>query len=415
MDPKLLTEAAWKTNAQKFKLKDTTVQKALFLYGTFDENEYDDRFKGLAAIINFAGKAKALPEIKAVPVLVKYLTDMVAAAQAEQREVTKAKGAAQKAELAEAKAEAAQAKVEALKAKAEAEAARRADEENEESEEDEEEGDYVEKLKKALNNLKTAKQPYHFIVCDSKPFCGVMICKQVIGAAHRTELTTVTGGGKTFLKPGTCRREGTTLIFDMPNPPSGLAAKIMKSLKNFTTLKFKVVVGNESADEDEEVPIVATPGTPGRGGEMPAQPEAPPPVSPKLAKAPEAWRSTQRSVTASVKQLQAAVRKSLAGEAPKLIAEIEDSVSALDGIAEMLGNELPDILNEAIAAKDLASRNAELKQARTLLSGYQKYAKGPGAQLIAHIDSNPFGVKTNLKKTLTDGLTEMSEAIGAPE
>jgi hypothetical protein len=32
--------------------------------------------------------------------------------------------------------------------------------------------------------------------------------------------------------------------------------------------------------------------------------------------------------------------------------------------------------------------------------------------LLAHIDSNPFGVETNLHKTLTEKLTHMAQAIG---
>jgi len=31
--------------------------------------------------------------------------------------------------------------------------------------------------------------------------------------------------------------------------------------------------------------------------------------------------------------------------------------------------------------------------------------------LIAHIDKNPFGVETNLKKVLTDSLTHMAQSI----
>lgn len=407
MDLKTLIEANWKGIVAKFKLKDNGVQRCLANYAKLKDDQHDEVIDGLNELIKLATTLKKAKEVMAAPPASKYLDEMLKAAQSEKSEVVKAKAAAEKAEIAEAKSEAAQAKVEALKAKAEAEAAQREVEEDEEDE-GEEAGDYVEKLKKALNNLKGARQPYHFLVCDAKPLCAVLISKQLISAKQRAELTGVTGGSKVFLKPGTCQRDGNTLIFDLPKPPVGLATKIMKSLKSHTGLKFKVMVGNESAEEAEGEPVTA-----GRAGEAAAQPEAAPlpPISPKLAKAPATWRATQRSIQSSVKQLQAAVRKSLAGEAPAVVSEVEDSVAALDGIADMLGNELPSLLERAAGAQDLAGRNAALRNARTLLTGYQRYASGPGAGLLTHIDANPFGVKTELKKKLTGGLAEMVEAI----
>jgi hypothetical protein len=32
--------------------------------------------------------------------------------------------------------------------------------------------------------------------------------------------------------------------------------------------------------------------------------------------------------------------------------------------------------------------------------------------MIAHIDANPFGLQTNLKKILSDSLTHMAQSIG---
>lgn len=408
MDLKTLIEANWKGIVAKFKLKDNGVQRCLANYARLKDDQHDELLDELNELIKLATALKKAKEVVAAPVASKYLDEMLKAAQSEKSEVVKAKAAVEKAGIAEAKAEAAQAKLDALKAKAEAEEAQREVEEDEDDGEEEESGDYVEKLKKMLGALKSAKQPYHFLVCDAKPNCAVMISKQLIGAKQRTELTSVTGGSKLFLKPGTCRRDGNTLIFDLPNPPSGLAMKIMKSLKNFLGLKFKVMVGNESAEDEESGAVAA-----GLAGETAAQAEAAPlpPLPPKLAKAPATWRATQKSVQSSVQQLQAAVRKALAGESPAVVAEVEDSVTALDGVADMLGNELPSLLQRAAAAKDLAGRNTQLKNARTLVSGYLRYANGPGAGLLAHIDANPFGVKTELKKKLTAGLTEMAEAI----
>jgi hypothetical protein len=56
------------------------------------------------------------------------------------------------------------------------------------------------------------------------------------------------------------------------------------------------------------------------------------------------------------------------------------------------------------------TRKTELNNSKTILADYIRYVKTE--PLITEIDSNPFGVKTNLKKVLTDSLTHMAQAIG---
>ena len=84
--------------------------------------------------------------------------------------------------------------------------------------------------------------------------------------------------------------------------------------------------------------------------------------------------------------------------------------SKLDGILDKLDRRLADSLDKARAAKDAAARSAELRNSKSLLADYIKYVKAE--PMIAHIDSNPFGVKTNLKQNLTTSLTQMAQAIG---
>jgi len=50
-----------------------------------------------------------------------------------------------------------------------------------------------------------------------------------------------------------------------------------------------------------------------------------------------------------------------------------------------------------------------MANAKAILSDYIKYVKSE--PMIAHMDANPFGVDTNLKKVLTDSLTHVAQVI----
>ena len=99
-----------------------------------------------------------------------------------------------------------------------------------------------------------------------------------------------------------------------------------------------------------------------------------------------------------------------AQEHPDLLKEIDENLEKLDGILDKLDHKLADSLAKAHAAADEAIRKAELRTSKTILADYIKYVKSE--PLIAHVDANPFGVNTNLKKVLTDSLTHMAQSIG---
>ena len=408
MDPKLLTEAGWKAAAAKFKIKDNGLQKMLFLYENIDDEEFVDAMRGLNAVIKSANDLKKVKEVAGNKDVMKYLTDMVNGAQNELREVTKAKALAEKAKLAEAKADALEAKSEALQAKAEAEAAKRAatadnqDEEEDEEEEEDETGDSFAKLTTALKNLRLAKKPYYFLVCDAKPY-GLMVSKKDIrkNAEARKELVKMAGGSTRPPKVGECRFENGKHVFEMEKPPSGLARILQKWIKDSTGLGLKIMVGTESSDDD------------GDGLADAAQAEAKPavlPPLPALEKAPEAWSTVRRDISTNLDQLKSAIRKEFAAEGPKLVGEIEQNMKKLDGILGKLDDRLSAALEKARQAKDAASRQAELKNSKIILTDYIKYVSSE--KLIAHIDANPFGVKTNLKQALTASLTQIAQAVG---
>jgi len=103
MADKLLTEAPWRTIAQKFKVKDNGLQKALAAYEKLDAKKHDDRLKALDSIIKLANDLKKVKEVAALAEVVQCLTDIAAAAVAEKAVVAKEKAAAATAAAAASK------------------------------------------------------------------------------------------------------------------------------------------------------------------------------------------------------------------------------------------------------------------------------------------------------------------------
>jgi hypothetical protein len=380
IDPKLLTEKSWKDVVVKYKVKDNGLQKALATYDRLGDDQHDECLKVMAVANTCANNLK---KVKGPPDVLDHLTDLIAAIQNELRELAKAKAEADKA----AKAAATSQKKTDAAAK-------------DEEEEEEEEGEHRERLIGLYNKLKSSKEAeYHFAVCDAKPYCGLVISKVPIAAKHKAELTEITGGSKKFLKPGTCWVENGKLVFDMEDAPPGMAGKLKKAFKYFTGLNIGVMVGDET-DEDEGEES----GQHEHGGETPLRP-----VSPALEKAPELWAAIRNEVGASIDALKVAIRKEFAGEGRDILAGVEKDVKGLDRVFDTLGDDLGACLARARAAKDGATQEAELRNAKGQLARTIQYLKTE--KLIAHIDANPFGVKTDLRAKLTSGLTEIAKAV----
>jgi hypothetical protein len=104
------------------------------------------------------------------------------------------------------------------------------------------------------------------------------------------------------------------------------------------------------------------------------------------------------------------VRTEFAEESPDLVSEIDQNMKKLDGILDKLDTKLADSISKANAANTPAARAAELRNAKSILTNYINYVKNE--PMIAHIDSNPFGVKINLRKMLSDNLKHIAQAIG---
>lgn len=378
MDVKLSANG-WKGIATKNKLKDNGLQKALAAYENLEDKQHDARLKAIASVAQLAATLKKAKEITSLPEVVKYLANVVGAAEAEKGEIVKTKAIADKAQI-EAKKHEAQAKQDSQKT----------------DDEQEEQGDYKSKLLAAFQKLKGAKDlAFQFIVCDAKPHAAIMIAKQ-IGPKHKEELTKVTGGSKRFLHLGTCQFQDGKFTFAMEKPVSGLARILQDSIKNFTGKKLPIKVGAETAEEDEA----------GQPGTAPAQPSS---VNTHvLETAPEIWRDTCNTVKSSLTQLKAAVLKEFANEEPGLAAQIARNMARLDEIVSHFDHRLAESMAKARAAKDPAARQLELKNSRSIFAEHLKYLKSEEV-LIAHIDENPYGIKTNLKQTLTEKLNHLAQ------
>ena len=162
---------------------------------------------------------------------------------------------------------------------------------------------------------------------------------------------------------------------------------------------------------------------PGRGparalagtGKLPPPPPPPQPIPPpklgkaSLAKAPAVWHNMRNIVDTNVELVKKVVKDHYSNEHPNLIKEIDDGLVKLDVITGKLDHRIADSLAKANAAANDSARKAELKVAKGILAEYLQFVKSE--PLIAHLDDNPW-LKIELKKTLTDHLTHMTQSMG---
>jgi peptidoglycan hydrolase-like protein with peptidoglycan-binding domain len=147
----------------------------------------------------------------------------------------------------------------------------------------------------------------------------------------------------------------------------------------------------------------------------------PPPAPPKpvpvptlgkgtLDKAPDAWHNTRNIVQTNIGELKKAVRSHYSAENPALLKDIEKNLKKLDGILDKLDTKLAESLANAKTAKNDAERKNHLKNSKVILTNYITYVKSE--PLIDHIDKNPWGVQTNIKKSLSATMMHIAQAIG---
>ena len=164
-----------------------------------------------------------------------------------------------------------------------------------------------------------------------------------------------------------------------------------------------------TAAEGGGAPSAATPDTSGTAPAAPPAPPADPAKEAALGASPKLWTDTMASVAGGINQLKDAIRRDLGSEAPEVLADVERNLGKIDAVTSRFDRVLADLLQGAAAATDAASRQAQLKQARTVLADHIKYASTE--PLIGLIDQNPFGVSTNIKNTLVSNLTQLAAVV----
>jgi len=130
----------------------------------------------------------------------------------------------------------------------------------------------------------------------------------------------------------------------------------------------------------------------------------------RLAKAAEAWRQTHGQANQRIGMLKAAIQSHYADGHPELLQAVEAGLLKLDEILDNVDHRLADSLAHASNAADDRARDAELANAKSILTEYIGYLKGE--PLVAHMDQNPWKVKIDLKPLLIGGLTTAAKAIG---
>lgn len=228
MDSTLLSDNQWKGLVSKFKLKDNGLLKALSSYDNIEEKQFAERLKAVSLIMTLAEKLQKTPDAAGRPVVLNYLKQVSDAADKAHAEISKARALADKASKSAAASAGDDKKLE------------------------KDEQLIHTQLLAAFQKLKSSKGlSFEFIICDAKPHCGLMVAKSIT-SQHKEELSRLTGGSKRFLHPGQCSFEEGHFVFRMDQSPSGLAKKLQDSIKNSTGKKFPIVVGAESAEDDEE-------------------------------------------------------------------------------------------------------------------------------------------------------------------
>jgi len=396
---KTLSDAAWKEVLTKNKaVKDNGMLKALADIKKLGDDDHDDAQKILDEIVKLSGQLKKSKEIAATPAVSKFLAELSGAADTALRDVAKAKAEAQKTAKAQAEAK-----------KREEEAGKKDDDDDDD---DESSALLTTKMLPLLRQVNKGEM-MHVLIARAGKQVAVMMSRKPIAPARRKILADelgVSGGVKYF--GGHCVKEDGATTFVLKSEVTGLAKLLKLALLNQTGMRVKKLScrgedGEDSDhDKDEGDDLVA--GGP-EGGDTP-EPTRAKEASPELVQAPQAWDGARELLATNIGALKQAVRAQLAGQGDDFIDEVDGQLEKLDRILGRLDQRLTTSLTSAAATRDAAERSSALRESKGLLAEYIKYV---GSEpLIDHIDKNPFGVKTELKATLSKSLTQLARALG---
>ncbi len=416
---KVLSDAAWKDLLGKSKgVKDNGLLKTLSDCKKVGDDDHEGAQKVLDEVLKLSAQLKKSKEVAALPLVGKFLSELTAAADTALRDVAKSRAEAQK------------------NAKAVSEAAKKREHDGAKDEGDEEEEESSALLTTKLLPLlrQVAKgERMHALVASTGKQVAVMLSRKPIPPARRKLLADHLGvsGGIKYLV-GHCFKEDGATTFALKTEVSGMAKKIKAALLQQTNLRVKLRCRGEDGqtDDDEDGDEAGAHDGADGGDEQSADdkrgddskraqadqvPKFVPGVeiktpAPTLAQAPQLWKGTRELLKTSIDALRDAVKSQLADEGGAFADEVGDNLQKLDRILGKLDKRLINSLTSAAETEDPASRAASMKESKAILADYIRYVRSE--PLIEHLDSNPFGVKTNLKVTLSNSLSQVAKAIG---
>jgi hypothetical protein len=411
---KVLTESAWKDVLSKNKaVKDNGLLKTLAEIKKLGEDDHDGAQQILDQIQKLAAQLKKSKEIAAAPAVSKFLAELAGAADIAVRDVAKAKADASR--TAEAKAQA--------EKKAKSEAADKAGDGDEDAESSEL---LTTKLKPLLRQVAKGER-MHALLAKSGKQVVVMLSRKPIPPTRRKVLADQLGGGSTKYYPGHCHLEAGAMTFVLKAEVAGMSKLVKAALLEQTGLRLNKIKcrGEDGDDDDEDADEVAAvvsgddgerrDGDDGNSGEADDKSSASVPgvagqvPEAELEKAPQVWKGTRALLQTNIDALKKAAQAQVADE-EDLVDEIEGHLQKLDRIMGRLDKRLTNSLTNAVETQDPKLRSAALRESKGILAEYIRYV---GSEpLIAHLDSNPFGVKTELRATLSKSLAKLARAIG---
>lgn len=407
MPDRQLTESAWKTFSKGKEYKDASLLKALALLSKAESGSAQELLDALDQIDGAADGV--LKSGKADKELAAYVGDI-------SKSVAKARASAKQALKGEAKQQA-----------------------SSKAEDDEEEDDspvvLTTKMIGLIRQIKNG-QAMNAMVATNGNQTAVLISKKSIPQAKKKMLADylkLSGGLRYFL--GQCIFEENAVTFALPTQPAGLAKRVKLALMNQTGMRIRTRVRGENpgeVDEDLEEGVAldainpdlaegmaVAPGAAGAtaGAAAATAGAAQTPQATKartikqqaLGVAPKAWTDTRTLISQSIDRLREAIRSEYSSEAPHILADIEQGLARMNQITDRFDHQLAEAMDKAHQAQDDTSHRAELAKAKAILTEHIKYVQSE--PMIAHVDSNPFGVETNLRKVLVTSLTQMGKVI----
>ena len=417
---KFLSDGGWKDVASKNKIKDNGLLKILMEHKRLDQDKHDDVLASLEQIIKLSSSLKKSKEVASASGAAKYIADLSDAAETDRRAVLKAKAEADK-----------KGKTDADAAKREA-AAQKGKDDDDDDEDDESPALLTSKML-PLVRLVNKGVSMHALVASTGKQAVVMLSRKPIATVRRKLLAAELGNVSGIkYSVGHCIKEDGVATFVMKTQVAGMAKRLKVAVLQQTGVRMpKLRCRGEDGETDDDMddPVLAK-GEASEDGDDEGEAaeagngrDAKPAVSARLAPdteskarateladAPEVWESTRRMLQTNIDALKQAVRSQVADEGGELVSDIDGHLKKLDRILGSLDRRLANSLAVAGEAQDAVGRSKLLVDAKGILAEYIRYVKSE--PLIDHIDSNPFGVKTELKATLSRSLTQLARAIG---